>query len=159
MALFHGIVYFLSRMHRGSTWNLSYASTCTMFQSMMRVGSWIYFFNNETSKTLWNFKFLASSSSYTTGLIRVKTLNGPQNLGSNLEQFCNFSDVYYLGWFSLMSTLEESLVANSNSPNSMIKGLLFDWCIMVWSLIYLRVIIFYMDSTCHAISGGMWYVT
>jgi hypothetical protein len=32
---------------------------------------------------------------------------------------------------------EEILVANSGIPNSMVKGLQFDLCIMVWRLIYL----------------------
>jgi hypothetical protein len=31
--------------------------------------------------------------------------------------------------------------------------------IMVWVLIYFQVRLFYMDSTFHSISGGMWNVT
>jgi hypothetical protein len=32
-------------------------------------------------------------------------------------------------------------------------------CIMLCVLIYLKVILFYMDSTCHAIYVGMWNIT
>jgi hypothetical protein len=60
---------------------------------MMWVWSWIYIFNNESWKTLWTFKFAGSASWYAIGLIRVKNLKGPQNLGANLEQFTSFKEL------------------------------------------------------------------
>jgi hypothetical protein len=48
-----------------------------------------------------------------------------------MSENCTQYYVDQLGWFSLISALEASLVENFGSPNSIVKGLKFFLCIMV----------------------------
>ena len=73
---FQSIVSFMSRMHRGSTWNYPYGSTCTTFQSTVWVESCINFFSNEIWKTLWILKCVERASLYATGPILSKIWKG-----------------------------------------------------------------------------------
>jgi len=92
--LFRRVISLRSRTHRGSTWNSSSGSTCTKFQSIIWVGSWIYFFNKETWNTLWILRLAGNESWYATGPIRASISKGPQNLRASLAQFPNFSELF-----------------------------------------------------------------
>ena len=84
MAMFRSVTSLQSRMRRGSTWNSPSGSTYTKFQSIIWVGSWIYFFNKETWNTLWILRSAGSASWYATGPIRASISKGPQNLGASV---------------------------------------------------------------------------
>jgi len=70
-------------------------ATCTKSQSILWVGSWIYFFNKETWNTLWILRLAWSASWYATGPIRASISKGPQNLGVILAEFPNFNELFW----------------------------------------------------------------
>ena len=90
MALFHCTVSFLSRVHKDSSWNLPSGSTCTMFQSMMWVGTWIYFLIRKHEKHYELLSFQKVLVDMPWVQFKLKYRRGHKTWAPTLNNFLNF---------------------------------------------------------------------